>query len=46
MEFTGGATHRFEHMPKDIEAEVAQAVLAGLAQDRHRKPEDVEDVGE
>ena len=29
VEFTAGATHRFDHMSKDIEAEVAQAVLAG-----------------
>lgn len=46
VEFTGGATHRFEHMSKDIEAEVAHAVLAGPAQGRYRKPDDVEDVGE
>lgn len=29
VEFTAGATHRFDHMSKDIEAEVTQAVLAG-----------------
>ncbi len=32
VEFTTGATHRFGHMSKDIEAEVAQAVLAGPPQ--------------
>ena len=45
VEFTAGATHRFEHMSSDIEAEVAQAVLAGPAQGRHRKADDAEDIG-
>ena len=29
VEFTAGATHRFDHMSNDIEAEVAETVLAG-----------------
>ncbi|MBX7453110.1 preprotein translocase subunit SecA [Mycolicibacterium sp. 3033] len=37
VEFTAGATHRFEHMSKDIEAEVAEVVLARPSQARHQK---------
>lgn len=40
VEFTAGATHRFEHMSQDIEAEVAEVILNGPEQGRHRKPDD------
>lgn len=36
VEFTAGATHRFKHMSKDVEAEVTQTVLAGPPRGRHR----------
>ena len=40
VEFTAGATHRFKHMSKDIEAEVTEIVLTGPARGRHRKADD------
>ncbi|WP_156432510.1 preprotein translocase subunit SecA [Mycobacterium sp. M26] len=45
VEFTAGATHRFEHMAKDIEAEVAEAVLAAPARGTHNLDSDAAELG-
>ena len=42
VEFTAGATARFKHMSKDIEAEVTEIVLTGPARGRHRKADRAE----